>query len=354
VSTPPRCIATLTTAALALLHPPAFAQPNAEPAAAKTDLTATTRQPATLDPKLDVPLSYRAPAHCPKRDTFLSEVRRRISEPPVPLVDSISVEITERAGQFHGRLLFNDQTGERSTRHISGERCDEVASALALITALALQARLPSEKPEPEPEPEPGPASVAASTNESSPESEPSDPEAPRSLRLELGAQVGAAAAYSPNPSLTLRVFGSAVTRHALFRLSLGYATSEDTRPATGKSDFSLLAVRGDICALLDELDTLTAGLCGGFELGYLRAAGTESNSLDARQGGTLWAAPALQGQLRYAPSRSFRLELAAGAHFPLYREQFIFRLANGSEDEIHRIPGVGWLASLGVAYVLQ
>ncbi|HEX2878350.1 MAG TPA: hypothetical protein VHO25_02320, partial [Polyangiaceae bacterium] len=328
MSPPPhfRCTAILTAAALLLLHASAFAQSNTEPTAAETDPAATAREPAPLDPKLDVPLSYRAPAHCPKRDAFLSEVRRRISEPPAPIVDSIAVEITERAGQFNGRLLFNDQAGERSTRNISGERCDEVASALALITALALQAKLPSEKPEPEPEPDPqpGPESVAASASEPEPEPEPSDPEAPRSLRLELGAQVGAAAAYSPNPSLTLRVFGSAVTRHALFRLSLGYATSGDKQPVTGESDFSLLAVRGDICALLDELDTLTAGLCGGFELGYLRAAGTESNSLDARQGGTLWAAPSLQGQLRYAPGRSFRLELAAGAHFPLYREQFI------------------------------
>jgi hypothetical protein len=337
---------TLTAASWLLLHASAFAQ---QDVTAATNAPAAEAGPASAAgrPKLDVPLTYRAPADCPKRETFLSEVRRRISEATAPAIDSISVEITERTGQFNGRLLFNDESGERSTRSISGERCDEVASALALITALALQAKLPSEDPPPEPV---APLPIA----DLAPEPEQPKTDSPRSLRLELGGQVGAASAYSPNPSLTLRVFGSAVSRHALFRLGLGYAMSSAKQPTTGESDFNLLAARGDICALLDELETLTAGLCGGFELGYLRAAGTESSSLDARQGGTLWAAPAVQGQLRYAPGRAFRLELGAGAHFPLYREQFIFQLANGTEDEIHKIPGVGWLASLGVAYVLQ
>jgi hypothetical protein len=330
-----------------LLPASLFAQPDTSSASSAAGPTLETRASTALSSRLDVPLTYRAPAQCPKRDIFLGEVQRRISEAVDPIVDSISIEITERANQFNGRLQLNDQSGERSTRSISGERCDEVASALALITALALQAKLPSERSATNWVPEPIPSDE--------PRAEPEHPAVePRSLSLELGGQVGAASAYSPNPSLNLRVFATGVTRHVLFRLSLGYAMSAKSRPAAGESDFELFAARGDICTLLDERDTLTAGLCGGLEVGYLRAAGTESNSLDARQGGTPWAAPALQGQLRYTPGDSFRLELAAGAHFPLYREQFIFRLADGSEEEIHAIPGVGWLASLGVAYVLQ
>jgi hypothetical protein len=275
----------------------------------------------------------------------LNEVRRRITDANrSTVVASISVEITEQNARFTGKVQFEDYSAVRSTRSIGGERCDEVASALALITALALQAQLPDEEPAPETAPPP-----SEPPSESPPPAATPDP----GLRLELGVQLGGASGYGPQPSLTLRAFAGAVTSHALFRLGVGYAASGGAERASGDADFSLLAARADICTLLDERKPLTAGLCGAFELGYLRAAGTDSGTLDARQGGTLWAAPALLGQLRYAPSQSFRLELGAGAHFPLYREQFIFRLANGTEDEIHRIPGVGWVAFLGVAYVL-
>lgn len=333
---------TFVATCLVLLPGPALA--NQDPAPAPAESTAT--EPATFAPGLTIPLHYQAQAPCPDRDAFLIEVRRRISDSTPAAIDSISVEIDEQAGRFNGKLRLEAHSGEPSTRSINGERCDEVAAALALITALALQAKLPSEQPEP--------AETPAPPVEPVPEPQQPTPTLPRSPRFELGAQLGGASAYSPNPSLTLRAFVAAVTRHALFRLNLGYATSVDAQRATGNADFSLLAARGDICALLDDNDPLTLGLCGAFELGYLRAAGTDSGSLDAQGGGMLWAAPALIGQLRYAPSASFRLELGAGAHFPLYREQFIFRLANGSDDQVHEIPGVGWLASLGVAYVLQ
>lgn len=320
-----------------------------EPAAAHQDptppLTESRRQ-------LDVPVKYRAPESCPDRDQFLSEVQRRITDPNHdPVVASISVEITEQNARFVGKVQFEDRSAVRSARNIGGERCDEVTSALALITALALQAQLPDEESPPDDVAPTPPNELAAEPVTESPSPAPARD---RGLRLELGAQLGGASAYAPQPSLTLRAFVGAVTSHALFRLGVGYATRGGTERATGDADFSLLAARADICALLDERDPMTLGLCGAFELGYLRAAGTDSGTLDARQGGTLWAAPALLGQLRYAPSRSFRLELGAGAHFPLYREQFIFRLADGSEDEIHRIPGVGWVAFLGVAYVVQ
>jgi hypothetical protein len=300
-----------------------------------------------VEPSLDVPVTYQASPPCPDRVTFLNEVRRRIEDSTAAAeVESIAVEIAQRAKRFDGRLVLKDHSGDKSTRSINGENCEEVASALALITALALQAKLPSEPEEP----------IAA---EPAAEKEPPTPSAPQppasqGLRFELDAQFGAASAYAPNPSLTLRAFVGALTNHALFRIGLGYATSAGTRRSLGDADFALLAARADICALLDDTNALTVGLCGSFELGYLRAAGTDSGVLDARKGGTLWAAPGLLGLLRYAPSPAFRLELGAGAQFPLYREQFIFRLANGTDDEIHRIPGVGWLASLGVAYVVQ
>jgi len=299
------------------------------------------------------PIAYEAPEPCPKRAAFLAEIDARVMDSATSAdVASISVTIVEGAGRFRGQLLMSDSTGDRSTRSVSGDDCNQVASALALITALALQAKLPSDEVPSEAAPQLGSEPVATDRESSEPEPAAPTPTEARA-QLELGLHLGAASAYSPNPSATLRLFGGVRSPHFMLRLWLGYAASAPEDTPLGKAHFDLLSARSDICALVGDQAGLIGGLCGSFELGLLTANGESSSGLQAKSGGVLWAAPGVVGHLSYSLAQALRLEFSGGVQFPLYREQFIFRLVDGTSHEIHAVPSAGWLGSLGIAYVL-
>lgn len=292
-------------------------------------------------------ISYQAPEGCPSREAFLEEVDRRLIEPELSAtLNSVHAEITEQGASFRGQLQLADRQGRTTTRSLSGDSCEEVARALALISALALQAQLEEQQ-------------SAEATPERTALGEPEPPAPLGTLvapaRFAVGLQLGTASAYSPDFNGQLRGFGEfEPTSLFAVRLSLGYGTSLQAETSVGQAHFEWLGARADACTRSTGSGTLRVGLCAGFEFGYLRGSGQPVGVGGARRSaGVPWLAPGLTAELQVPLSARWRMELNAGAQLPLYREKFIFRRADGSDERIHEIPGAGWLGSLGVAYLL-
>lgn len=298
---------------------------------------------------------YQAPLGCPSREAFLEEVERRLIEPELSAtLSSVRAEIMVQGTGFRGQLQLGDRQGRTTTRTLSGDSCEEVARALALISALALQAQLEEQQAQALPGEQPSqPASDERSDlGSESPASQDSSGEP---TRFALGLQLGTASAHSPDFNGQLRGFAE-YEPSAVFavRFSLGYGTSLKAESSVGRAHFDWLGGRADACTRSGPPGTLRVGLCAGFELGYLRGSGQPIGvgSVE-RSAGVPWLAPGLTAELQLPLSARWRVELNAGAQLPLYREKFIFRRADGSNERIHEVPGAGWLGSLGVAYLL-
>jgi hypothetical protein len=102
-------------------------------ASVATDLAWADQQP--------VRITYQAEGACPSERSFRQDVESRTllaRQPTGRETRQFIVMLKDQGRQSLGRLLIGDQHGSVVTREVTGESCAEVASALALITALAI------------------------------------------------------------------------------------------------------------------------------------------------------------------------------------------------------------------------
>jgi hypothetical protein len=100
-----------------------------------------------------VRIDYEAPRGCPDIDAFTSEVHARS---PRIRVESdaprtLSVRLAMARGKFEGTFTLRDADGTARQRRVTGSRCDEVVSGLALIAAVAIDPDAASGVPSAEP-----------------------------------------------------------------------------------------------------------------------------------------------------------------------------------------------------------
>ena len=127
-----------------------------------------------------LPLDYSAPAGCLDRAAFLREVSERLPRNAAK-VQTVRVAIQSVRDEFVARLEVVDAGGAMAEREISGLRCDQVSSAMALVVALVLtelagqEQSLPAPRPEPETNPKP-PVQTAAASRATTPAAAPGVP----------------------------------------------------------------------------------------------------------------------------------------------------------------------------------
>ena len=86
-----------------------------------------------------VRIGYEVAPGCPDETSFEAQIRARTSKIVVATdgATSVHVRISPRGGRFEGEVTLVDANGHESRRRVEGP-CEDVAAALALITALAL------------------------------------------------------------------------------------------------------------------------------------------------------------------------------------------------------------------------
>jgi hypothetical protein len=314
-----------------------------------------------------VRFEYRAPNQvdssvdprraCPDADAFENRVAARTARArkaePGELARTFAVDVRVDAGGASARLSFVDSRGTPVVRAVRGETCDEVVSAIALVTALAIEAgTVEPETPAPtSPEPAraaPPPANPAAEK----PKKRAPPVPTPDALAWLVGIEAGVTTWLGPSPTLGLGAFGElGKYAGASARVTFLRATSHVLVPAEDeayrRADFTALMGRIEGCPLAVALGTgFRIVPCLGLGLGALEGKG-DPDTLTLPDTQTKFFAdlvPALRIDWTLADSLLFFVEGELG--IPLRHHDFIFK----PNQPVFSVPALGVGASLGMA----
>jgi hypothetical protein len=327
-------------------------------ALAKTALAQTALAQEAVESVVSV--EYRAPAECPSRAEFLAQVLRRL---PRIRVDgeaedrrAFEVDLEPAADRTTARLKFLDADSRRVERELSAPSCEEAATGMALITALAIDPRLSiTEQSDGAPEPsgpDPSPANpkplppVTSHTTATRPGADrlPDTRPKPRQKgwSWSLGAAVGPVSDVAPSWTPSGLVFSElGPASDVRLRLGFGYADSGERELQGGLVRFRLAQGRSELCPVALAMSSrVTLRPCVAFELGVLAAEGAVSPRLVEPKSSTdLWLAGLGALRVELGLSRVVSLELDGQLRVPFLRRSYIFERP---EAPVYGTPGVG------------
>lgn len=250
-----------------------------------------------------VKLDYAAPDGCPDREAFVAQIVERTPavrfEATAPRTFAVAVVTTPDG--FSGTLVV-DSTADKQ---LAAARCDDLVSALALVTALAIDPTIDLTAPPVKP----APIAVVAA---------PRPPVSRWRPDVTVGALVDTG--VTPDPLLA-GVVQWRVSRRA-WSIEASFIGGRDTTMHEGgTATFTWLAVQPAACLVMRR--TVELAGCGHVELGLVRAAGEEI--VNGRALNRLWWTAGVHGDARWpARSRGF-LQLQLGVSVPLTRDRYRF-----------------------------
>ncbi|HWA77990.1 MAG TPA: hypothetical protein VG937_36900 [Polyangiaceae bacterium] len=328
-------------------------------------------------------IEYRAIAGCPSVEEFRAEVfaRTRSARPAADSETARTFVVTiesAKAGVV-GSLVVREASGATLARKVDGARCEQVATALSLATALAID----PQAPEPTRDAAAGEAGVnrdgspgsassksdgsptdkkaeppKAAPNESS-ERDNGEPDEDRTDEREVASGAGhewwnAALGPSFETGISPRLsFGASaqLERHrhgpgdfvSGFGLELSWLQGPSYAVDTASSSFRFLLARPFICpSELSLFAALRAGPCLGAELGAVTGTGADLPSAATET--RFWAAGDVRLRVRIEPESNWFVEFAGALVFPFTRYTFVFR---EPETQIYEVPWLGAAAGL-------
>lgn len=322
-------------------------------------------------------LQYEGAVGCPSaaefRRSVLERLRRQGAEWPETTFTVASRSVGDHAV---AELKFETAEGESVERAVSGETCEDATEAIALITALAVDAwvekRLQEQQAattsgdDDEPVAAPGAQAATAATEPASTPGEPPavpEQEPPFAVkRAEFGASFTTTTIHGPGSAWGGALFGGLrwiSPCPATARVSVGAETTGAFAVTNGTTDlgaarFDWVGGRLQLCPYsLQATQWLVADACSALELGALAPSAVDRIS-STGSGAAFWAAVAFSARLQAALTKLLRVELELGAGLPLHNEDYRFLLqcpaCPGGVTEVYRAPAIGWIAGVGVA----
>jgi hypothetical protein len=303
-------------------------------------------------------IEYQADDTCPSAAVFTAEVFQRTAsarlaadgEPAL----TFSVLIVRSAAGVTGSLVIREPDGATVARKVSGRSCEDVATVLALATALAIDPRAEldvGDKPEAPAAPPPKPAPLPPATSESY---EPSPPPPPPRGPWTWNGAVGPSFAFGPAPQVAiggafLVEYGNRTSSSPLASIGVELlylnASPKDVSGATVA--FQYYIARPRLCAFaLGSADGLALAPCLGVDLGAVTGEGSNLPNEATRT--RFWGSVDLLARLSLALGRVFFVEVEGGLGLPFTRYQFVFR---NPDTDVYSVPaGTGVLtARIGV-----
>jgi len=326
-------------------------------------------------------LDYRADEGCPGAAWFFAQVEERTARARLASVNepgrTFVVTLARGRSGTVGRLAVQEAQRVTMAREVTGEQCRDVASALALATALAIDP-LAAIAPAGErgraaggTEPSPDPAH-AKSASERAAQSNPAAsrppavphpavqdrsaeaPAPPRAWAWRAGASVALATGLAPRLSLGAAGFVERETQYAAaivsaVRISAFGLQAQDHAVESAFASFRFFFLRPELCSVRLRIGAALAAVpCIAVDLGMVSAGG--SNIESPRSDERFWAAAAVEGRLRYAVSSTWFVQADLGLVFPFTRHRYYFR---DPDTPIHAVPPLvaTGTAGLGVAF---
>jgi hypothetical protein len=270
---------------------------------------------------------------CTSDADFFERVRRRAAGARSGQADeptrTFTIRIDGTAPSMQGRLSVVHLDGRSSTREVSGESCNDVVDALALITAVDIDPDAARAAPSEQPVlPPPAPAfdEQRAPTVDWVPASE-SGP----SWHLAAGIEPSVIARVAPQSLVGLPVFveltrASSASWAPSFVLGFERTLDSTTESQVGDAVFDLVEGFAQACTLLRGWERFWAGPCTRFEVGALQAAGKGGKSLiSARPDSGPWLAFGLAGRADFRLAGPVHLGAQIGLGIPLVRYDYRF-----------------------------
>jgi hypothetical protein len=301
-----------------------------------------------------VRIEYSAPESCPDAAEFERRVRERIQRARFAKEGEIArtfrVIVQSKPERSVARVEFVDADGEKVSRTLGADTCDEVVNAIALVTALAMEARAGSE----EPAPAPGARPPTGATPEPAPLAPPPPPPAATraddGARWDAGMGVDIASGYAPSISVGLRLFVEMAPSFFSVRASVLHADSGKVGVEDGRTRFRFWGARVEGCPLRVPLGaSFAVSPCAGVEGGALQGEGLSGGGIvETREATEPWLAALALGRLQAEVDSFLLLEAQADVRFPLVRHEFYLERPDRS---VHDVPAVAFGASLGVGF---
>lgn len=295
-------------------------------------------------------IEYLAPPACPTRAEWLRRVRERLAGAEgrwsIERLDAIPARVTLSAAGTEARIVFHEGGLARS---IAGADCEEVASAAALIFAVALGPSAPVASASPDAFASPGTSDARIDAPPAA-----SGPASQRRWATALGASAEANAWTGPWPASVLGVSVDAVapSRGWSARLVGNYGSSE--RVVDGRrAEFHYWGGHLDLCPVaLGAITTWRWASCAELHAGLLQGKGDEGSALsDGRSLRGLLATAVATTRLETPPLWALRLQVETGVAVPLVLQTFQF---GAPEQVIFESPAVGLLARAGILVPLD
>jgi hypothetical protein len=289
-----------------------------------------------------VRLSYRAAPGCPDESAFLAALTAQAgpferAPRSSARIRSLDAEISRSDSEHVGLLRLREADGTTSERDVRGPTCAEVFSALALVTALAIDTGPPPPNPPPPDEPPP-----------------PQLPPPPPPLRWSWSTAVHAGAFFAMTPAPAWGVEPSVEASPPLrgaplaLRLGLALAASPRTGNEAGAADFSWFAARLDAALWPLSWGPVSLRPTAGVDIGFIRGRGFAIAL--PREQIRPWVDIAAGGRAQIRLIPRLGLELSGGLLVPITRPTWVF---DNPQTIVHVTPSVGGYLSLGVRVIL-
>lgn len=301
-------------------------------------------------------IEYHAETGCPSAEEFNAQVFRRTSSARLATggdtARTFIVGIERRANGLTGSLVIRQADGTSESREVVGPDCGEVATVLALATALAIdpQASLttldtPATTTENPPPPLERPGSKPGTPGESTAQAppEPDDTAAPWLVALgpTLEAAVAPRIAYGGTVELAWHApAGGALSAAGLELTYLGTPTHHT---GTTSSTFSYVFARPSLCSIALRWQAQSGiAPCLGSELGAVTGSGTGVPYGSTRT--RIWSTVDLGLRLFQTLGQQWFFELEGSLVLPITRYQFVFVDPN---TPVYSVPSAASAASL-------
>jgi hypothetical protein len=325
-------------------------------------------------------LTYHADEGCPTEDQFVDGVRTHTYRTRRAAGDeearTFAVDVRVDGSKSAGVLRITGLGGEVTTRRVTGDSCEEVVSALTLITALAIDPQALLEPGAPAPAPaapaaQPPGAVVAQLqaapaqdrvAHPAVPETRPVEAPLPRPpppverlLRWSMGFDGQALGGFLPDwgagggPFVEAARTGRGVFVPS-FRASVLTAALGASFPGGVGAHVTWFLARLEVCPVRIPLDPLLVAFCAGADGGMLRSEGSglPYPGTETRP----WLTPLAFGRVAWALPEGLWFEASAGIGVPLQRYRFYYQRGDAVVD-VSDPPSLGAAVAFGAGYRL-
>jgi hypothetical protein len=296
-----------------------------------------------------VRVEYQGPPVCPSESAFFDAVLARTPRarraPDSAPARTFVVDLKSSNDESTGRLLIRAVDGTSTEREVTGDTCDEVVSALALITALAVDPSAVTRPMALAKPAAPSEAPVRASAGETAAPVAPSDDRRWHlAMNIDASAATGAAPRALIGPSAVVQIIlpkslGLAPSIHLGFEL----ASTGDVDQNGPTASFSSTLGRLELCPNWWTWGSMNLEPCALLEAGALSGSG--SNVVPSRSNTHAWIAAGAVGRAEWFFYRAIFLDLEGGLRVPFYRTSFFFE----PNTPIYETSPVGGLVGVGL-----